>query len=88
MPNGSNLDYLLNCYECQECHIAYFGLEILKGLKYRHDHSVVHRDVRPASAFVENDGAVRPAGFGQSADHDLHWIRPEDDWDASILVSE
>ncbi len=42
------------------------GLSVLRGLRFLHELSIVHRDVKPSNVLVGSDGAVRVADFGLS----------------------
>eukprot|EP00736_Rhodelphis_marinus_P012247 Rmarinus@m.29141 len=48
-----------------------YTFQILCGLKYLHDHHVIHRDIKGANILVETSGLVRLTDFGASAHMDL-----------------
>ncbi len=41
-----------------------YGIEIAQGLAAAHNHSLIHRDLKPDNIFVTNDGRVKILDFG------------------------
>lgn len=66
--DGGPLSKLVNFYkEFSEPQIAYFAREVLKGLKYLQLAHIIHRDIKSANILVSNDGQVKIADFGFTA---------------------
>ncbi|CAM6107939.1 unnamed protein product [Calypogeia fissa] len=68
--------------------ISAYTKEILKGLKYLHDRSIVHRDIKCADILVDTDEICKLADFGvakqlncldqrKSCKGSAHWMAPE-----------
>jgi mitogen-activated protein kinase 7 len=45
-------------------HLQYFIYQILRGLKYIHSASVIHRDLKPGNLLVNSDCELRICDFG------------------------
>jgi p21-activated kinase 1 len=67
LMDGGSLTNIATFCECQEAHIAYFAREVLKGLKYMHDHNKIHRDIKTDNVLIRGDGVVKIADFGYTA---------------------
>ncbi|KAA1468856.1 Pkinase-domain-containing protein [Dentipellis sp. KUC8613] len=51
-------------------HIQYFTYQILRGMKYIHSASVVHRDLKPGNLLVNSDCELKICDFGLSRGFD------------------
>ena len=63
--NGQNLRQILNTrgkFSFREaCDIRY---QLCSAVKYAHDHSVIHRDIKPQNIYLTIDGTVKLGDFG------------------------
>ncbi|KAK7400247.1 hypothetical protein VNO78_11449 [Psophocarpus tetragonolobus] len=86
MPKGS-LASLYQKYRLNDSQVSAYTRQILSGLKYLHDHNVVHRDIKCANILVDVNGAVKLADFGlakatkfndvKSSKGSPYWMAPE-----------
>ncbi|KAJ9568022.1 hypothetical protein OSB04_003988 [Centaurea solstitialis] len=86
VTKGSLLS-LYRRYHLQDCQVSSYTRQILHGLKYLHDQSVVHRDVKCANILVDANGSVKLADFGlakatklndvKSCKGTAFWMAPE-----------
>jgi len=67
LMDGGSLTNVATYCDCQEPHIAYFAREILLALKYMHDQNKIHRDIKTDNVLLTNDGRVKLADFGYTA---------------------
>ncbi|GAB2291210.1 hypothetical protein Dimus_025469 [Dionaea muscipula] len=78
---------LYQTYHLRDSQVSAYTRQILLGLKYLHDRSVVHRDVKCANILVATDGTVKLADFGlakatklndlKSCKGTAFWMAPE-----------
>ncbi|TKY59566.1 Mitogen-activated protein kinase kinase kinase 1 [Spatholobus suberectus] len=86
MSKGS-LASLYQKYSLNDSQVSAYTRQILRGLKYLHDHDVVHRDIKCANILVDVNGAVKLADFGlakatkfndvKSSKGSPYWMAPE-----------
>ncbi|CAJ1935934.1 unnamed protein product [Sphenostylis stenocarpa] len=86
MSKGS-LASLYQKYLLNDSQVSAYTRQILCGLKYLHDHNVVHRDIKCANILVDVSGAVKLADFGlakatkfndvRSSKGSPYWMAPE-----------
>ena len=89
LMDGGSLTNVATYCDCQEPHIAYFAREILLALKYMHEQNKIHRDIKTDNVLLTNDGRVKLADFGYTAQLTLnneqrksivgtpYWMAPE-----------
>eukprot|EP00992_Anisonema_acinus_P009059 TRINITY_DN5242_c0_g1_i2.p1 TRINITY_DN5242_c0_g1~~TRINITY_DN5242_c0_g1_i2.p1 ORF type:complete len:236 (-),score=51.32 TRINITY_DN5242_c0_g1_i2:61-768(-) len=46
-----------------------YGRDIIRGLAYLHQHSILHRDIKPQNCLVQQSGVCKLADFGTSGQH-------------------
>lgn len=66
VPGGSVATMLSNYGAFEESLIRNFVRQILQGLKYLHDRSIIHRDIKGANVLVDNKGGIKISDFGIS----------------------
>ncbi|CAH1421906.1 unnamed protein product [Lactuca virosa] len=86
VTKGSLLS-LYQRYHLQDSQVSSYTRQILHGLKYLHDRSVLHRDVKCANILVDANGSVKLADFGlakatkfndvKSCKGTAFWMAPE-----------
>nr|KYP47925.1 Mitogen-activated protein kinase kinase kinase 1 [Cajanus cajan] len=86
MSKGS-LASLYQKYRLNDSQVSAYTRQILNGLKYLHDHDVVHRDIKCSNILVDVHGAVKLADFGlakatkfndvKSSKGSPYWMAPE-----------
>lgn len=50
--------------------------QLFSGLKYCHDHQVLHRDIKGSDLLVDNNGVLKIADFGSASFFDLIHQQP------------
>ncbi|GJT42863.1 mitogen-activated protein kinase kinase kinase 1-like protein [Tanacetum coccineum] len=75
VTKGSLLS-LYQRYHLQDSQVSSYTRQILHGLKYLHDRSVVHRDVKCANILVDANGSVKLADCGLAKGTPF-WMAPE-----------
>jgi serine/threonine protein kinase len=58
-------------------HVQYFLYQILRGMKYIHSASVVHRDLKPGNLLVNADCELKICDFGLSRGFDANPVSDE-----------
>ncbi|KAL2343751.1 hypothetical protein Fmac_005036 [Flemingia macrophylla] len=86
MSKGS-LASLYQKYRLNDSQVSAYTRQIINGLKYLHDHHVVHRDIKCSNILVDVHGAVKLADFGlakatkfndvKSSKGSPYWMAPE-----------
>lgn len=66
VPGGSVATMLSNYGAFEESLIRNFVRQILQGLRYLHDRSIIHRDIKGANVLVDNKGGIKISDFGIS----------------------
>lgn len=61
---GTNMSLICDTQPLSAGHIQYIALQILHGLKYLHDHHIVHRDVKPLNILIDEDSNIKLCDFG------------------------
>lgn len=88
VPGGSVATMLSNYGAFEESLIRNFVKQILHGLKYLHDRSIIHRDIKGANVLVDNKGTIKISDFGiskkledknarTSLQGSVYWMAPE-----------
>lgn len=66
VPGGSVATMLSNYGAFEESLIRNFVRQILHGLHYLHQRSIIHRDIKGANVLVDNKGGIKISDFGIS----------------------
>lgn len=66
VPGGSVATMLTNYGAFEESLIRNFVRQILNGLRYLHERSIIHRDIKGANVLVDNKGGIKISDFGIS----------------------
>lgn len=77
VPGGSVATMLSNYGAFEESLIRNFVRQILHGLKYLHDRSIIHRDIKGANVLVDNKGGIKISDFGISKKLEARLLTPE-----------
>lgn len=64
--SGGSLASLLKRFRLGEGTVRIYTRQILQGLKYLHEHEIVHRDIKGANILVSTSGVIKLADFGHS----------------------
>jgi hypothetical protein len=66
VPGGSLSDILKKFGKLDSFITARYTKQMLFGLKYLHEHDVIHLDIKPGNVLIDNLGCVKLADFGAS----------------------
>ena len=66
VPAGSLSDMQKRFGTLPETVARTYTRQILSGLRYLHQNSIIHRDIKPANVLVDRDGRIRLADFGSA----------------------
>lgn len=55
-----------------ESHIKCYMMQLLEGLRYIHDHQILHRDIKAANLLINNRGILQIADFGLARHYSEH----------------
>lgn len=66
VPGGSVASILSNYGAFEEALVKTFVRQILHGLNYLHEKSIVHRDIKGGNILIDNKGVVKISDFGIS----------------------
>lgn len=64
LVSSGSLAEIYSRYHLKDSQVAAYTRQILHGLKYLHEHNVIHRDIKCANILVNVGGTVRLADFG------------------------
>ena len=67
LMDGGSLTNVATYCDVQEPHIALFAREVLQALDYMHKHKKIHRDIKTDNVLLKENGEVRLADFGYTA---------------------
>ena len=66
VPGGSIKQLLEKFMQFDERLVKIYTRQMLEGLKYLHDNSIIHRDLKCANVLVDNRGTIKLSDFGAS----------------------
>ncbi|KAI3879993.1 hypothetical protein MKX03_020401 [Papaver bracteatum] len=82
-----SLAQLYQKYDLLDSQVSSYTRQILHGLRYLHDHDVIHRDIKCANILVDASGSLKLADFGlakttklndvKSCEGTAFWMAPE-----------
>ncbi|KAJ9543075.1 hypothetical protein OSB04_022782 [Centaurea solstitialis] len=64
LVSKGSLEKLYQRYHLPDSHVSFYTKQILSGLNYLHERSVVHRDIKCANILVDASGSIKLADFG------------------------
>ncbi|EGT59214.1 hypothetical protein CAEBREN_11200 [Caenorhabditis brenneri] len=76
---GGSLRYFLRNHQFEDTFLPFYAAEILIGLRYLHNHNIIHRNLSPDSLFVTTDGHMKIGGFS---------CAKQDVWDGEKLYEK
>ncbi|KAF2294015.1 hypothetical protein GH714_006420 [Hevea brasiliensis] len=88
LVSKGSLEKVYKRFQLQDSHVSVYAKQILLGLNYLHERSIVHRDIKCANVLVDENGSVKIADFGlakvtelnalmQSSKGTPYWMAPE-----------
>ena len=67
MPGGDLSTMLMRLGFVAEPMARFYVLEVLLGLRYLHEQSVLHHDIKPSNVLIAGSGHIKLADFGLSS---------------------